>query len=354
MDLDHLFVFIMAGGSGERFWPLSRAKTPKHLLKLFSDQSLLEQTVRRLEGIVPPERIFVLINEMQRENTLKDLSFLPPGQIICEPAKRDTAPAASLAAAIARSRDPLAVTAVLPADHLIKDVSTFQRNLRDAVTFAASSPALITLGIQPAWASPGFGYLELDEPLQDGPEGSKFHKLKRFVEKPDAQTAQAYLDSGNYRWNAGMFIWKAESFYQETLKHQPALARFIETFPAQDFSTYLTEKFPSLPKISVDYAIMEQAESVVTVQADFDWDDVGAWTALPSHLPKDTEGNSYRGATANLDSKGNILFSTKRLIATCGVSDLVIVESEDAVLVCHQDRVQDIKKLLPSIPPDLL
>ena len=349
----HLYVFIMAGGSGERFWPLSRKETPKQLLRLFSGETLLGETAKRLEGLVPPERLFILTNAAQVEGTRKHLPWFPAAQIIGEPAKRDTAPAAALATAIARARDPDAVVVLLPADQLIKDSEASRRNLADAAQRAGQQPSLITLAIPPTFPATGFGYLQLGEELETGGTTS-FARVDRFVEKPDLATAEEYLKTGKHFWNAGIFVWKASVFLDQTAALQPELAGFITEFPAGDFFKYLAEEFPGLPKKSVDYAIMEQATSVVAARTQFDWDDVGSWTSLPDHLGRDTDGNTVKGSATIHEAKNNILFSTGRTIAICGADDLVVVETPDAVLVCHRDRVQEVKKLLPGLPPDLL
>jgi len=297
----------MAGGSGERFWPLSRRARPKHLLKLFSERTLIEEAVRRLEGVVPLAHIFVLSNEAQLEATRAALPFLAPEQIVAEPAKRDTAAAAALATALVRSRDPEAVMALLPADSLIKDGATYARQLRGALTRAATSDALLTFAIKPSYAATGFGYLEMTEELGEG-----FRRVARFVEKPDATTAAQYVASGNYAWNAGMFIWRVGAFLAEAERHTPALAAFIREFPKGEAGAqseaavsaqvaardaFLAERFPTLePKVSVDYAIMEKAAAVETLVAEFDWDDVGSWAALPTHLGQDEAGNCVSGA----------------------------------------------------------
>lgn len=343
------YVCIMAGGSGERFWPMSRRSTPKHLLKLFSDRTLVEETVRRLEGVVPLNHIYVLTNEAQLPGTRAALPFLPPEQIIAEPAKRDTAPAAALATGLVRVRDPEAVLALLPADALIKDTAAFARQLAGALQRAAQGDALLTFAIKPTYPATGFGYLEMAEEL-----GGGFRRVARFVEKPDKATAERYVAGGNHAWNAGMFIWRVPAFLAEAERQAPALAKFIREFPRGDCGAYLAEKFPALPKISVDYAIMEKAASVATQLAAFDWDDVGAWTALPTHLPADAQGNTLRGAVVTQDAANNIAISNGRVIALCGVKDLVVVETPDGVLVCHRDAVQDIKHLIPKLPPELL
>jgi len=348
------FAFVMAGGSGERFWPMSRQSTPKHLLRLLEERTLLEATVSRLEGVVPREHTFVLTNASQVESARAALPMIPPGQIIAEPCKRDTAPACALATAIARASASDAVCIILPADAMIHDVVKFQRQLRDAIAAASREDAITTLGIPPAFPSTGFGYLETGAQLLPGPEGSGIRKLSRFVEKPDLKTATEYVQDGRFFWNAGIFLWRAETFLREARRQKPELAEFVEGLASLDsLDSYLADRFPSLPKISVDYAIMEHAENVVAVLAEFDWDDVGAWTALPSHLGTDEEGNSTRGSVVQHGSKGNIAVSNGRLIALCGVRDLVIVETKDAVLVCHRESVQNVKSLQPLLPEEL-
>lgn len=352
--MEHVFAFIMAGGSGERFWPMSRQTTPKHLLRLLDERTLLEATVSRLRGVVPDDRIFVLTNAAQAEAVRAVLPDLAPRHIIAEPAKRDTAPACALATAVARSIDPLATCLVLPADAMIHDVGTFQRQLRDAIRVAEREEAIVTLGIPPSFPSTGFGYLETGDELAAAPEGSRVRALKRFVEKPDIKTAGAYVRAGHFFWNAGIFLWKSDAFLREARRQAPTLADFIESIaPLPDLPAHLAEHFPSLPKISVDYAIMENAARVVAVLCEFDWDDVGAWTALPSHLGTDDHGNSSRGAVIHHEANRNIAISNSRLIALCGVQDLVVVETPDAILVCHRDAVQSVKSLQPLLPADL-
>lgn len=348
------YVCIMAGGSGERFWPMSRQRTPKHLLKLFADRTLLEDTVRRLDGVVPRANIFVLTNEVQLDGARAALPFLAPEQIVAEPAKRDTAPAAALATGLVRARNPNAVMALLPADALIKNHARLAQQLAAALARAATTDALLTFAIKPTYPSPGFGYLEMGEEVARSAEIGTIRRVTRFVEKPDLATAERYVASGNYAWNAGMFIWRVGAFLAETEKHAPELAAFVKAFPAGDSKAYLAEKFPALPKISVDYAVMEKAAAVETILAEYDWDDVGMWTSLPPHLPADEAGNAVRGLVVGVNAEKNVAISNGRVIALVGVKDLVVVETADAVLVCHRDAVQDIKKLMPLLPKDLV
>lgn len=347
---------IIAGGSGERFWPMSRAKAPKHLLRLFSEKTLLEATIHRLKGIVADANVWILTNESQVPLIEMALPGFPSAQIIAEPAKRDTAPAAALATGLVRARHPDGVVALLPADALIKDSKRFGEQLLQGFKWAAgegpggSGQGLFTFAITPNHPATGFGYLELGDKIATGPEGSRLHTVSRFVEKPDLASAKAYLEGKKHAWNAGMFLWGVGRFLAEVEKNAPELASFIKDFPAGDPEAYLAARFPSLPKISVDYAVMEKASRVSTIIADFDWDDVGSWTALPSHLEADASGNVAKGNVVCVNSTGTIAVSTGRVVALCGLTDIVVVETEDAVLVCHKDSVQDIKKLLPLVP----
>lgn len=350
---ESLYVFIMAGGSGERFWPMSRSVTPKHLLRLVTERTLLEDAVIRALEVTSAERVFVLTNAVQIDGCREVVPQLAPGHFIAEPAKRDTAPAASLATAIARTRDPNAVCAIFPADSMIHDSVTYAKQVRDAADAIGDSGALLTFAIHPTYPATGFGYLDLGEKVSVGANGSEIFRVDRFVEKPDLDTAKEYVATGSFGWNAGMFVWRAQSFLDECERLNPPLARFIREFPSGDPTEYLAAVFPKLPKISVDYAIMEQAREVLAVKATFDWDDVGAWTALPTHLGVDSDGNTVRGETALLDAKNNIVISNARTIALCGVKDLIVVETDDALLVCHRGAAQIIKNLQPLLPPEL-
>ena len=342
----------MAGGSGERFWPLSRKATPKHLVRLLSEITLLEETVRRVEHALPSSQILVLTNEAQIEGCRAVLPHLAAHQFIAEPAKRDTAPACALGTALVRRLDPEAVVVFLPADALIKDASTFGAQLKAAAAIAAQEETVVTFGIRPDHASTRFGYLEAGKPLAKTEACSFFH-VDRFVEKPAAAKAESYLKAGNYYWNAGIFLWKTATFLREARRLQPELAGFIEDFPKDDYAKYLAEKFPLLPKISVDYAIMEKAEKIAVAEARFDWDDMGSWTALPTHLPADPQGNTTRGDVTMHDSHRNIVLSHKRVVALCGVQDLIVIETDDAILVCHRDAAEQIKHLQVNLPDDV-
>lgn len=354
-DHSHFYACIMAGGSGERFWPMSRTHAPKQLIKLFGDTTLLEQTVRRLDGVVPRKNIFVLTNQAQLAGARAALPMLAPGQIVAEPAKRDTAPAAALATALVRARNPKGVMALLSSDAMIHDAKRCGEQLGAALTRAARTSALLTVGIPPTHPATGFGYLELGKEILRGAPGAIIRQVKRFVEKPDAATARRYVKSGKFLWNAGMFAWSVESFLAEAERSAPTLAEFIRGFPKKNPADYIAKKFVTLePRTSLDFAIMEKARAVETVVAAFDWDDVGLWTALPKHLKSDEAGNTAKGHVIAAGASNNIVVSTGRLVALCGVRDLVVVETADAVLVCHRDAVHDIKALTGKLPKELL
>jgi mannose-1-phosphate guanylyltransferase len=347
------YACIMAGGSGERFWPLSRIARPKHLVALLSEVTLLEETVRRVEQALPSSHIFVLTNAAQIEGCRAVLPQLKAHQFIAEPAKRDTAPACALGTALVRALDPEAVVVFLPADALIKDSATFAQQLKQASVLAAKHDTIVTFGIRPDHASTRFGYLEAGAALPESNATCPFFQVNRFVEKPDAARAETYLKSGKYFWNAGIFLWKTGTFLREAKRSKPELAKFIEDFPKKNGEAYIAAHFPALPKISVDYAIMEKAERVAVAEARFDWDDMGSWTALPAHLPVDEHGNTVRGPVALHDAQNNIAIATKRLIALCGVRDLIVIETEDAILVCHRTAAEQIKHLQPKLPDDV-
>jgi mannose-1-phosphate guanylyltransferase len=352
-----LLLFIMAGGSGERFWPLSRKAKPKHLLKLVSSKTLLEETVLRLKPLASrPSNILILTNHEQIPGIRKALPRFPKSSLIPEPAKRDTAPAAALATALALRNNPNAVLALLPADAVIGKAPIFRSQLAAAARAAAASPSFVTLGIRPSFPATGFGYLHLGQKTLRSLKGGPFLHVRRFVEKPSLAKAKSYLKSRQYAWNAGIFVWKASTFLAEARRQQPALTRFIEKFPKHgSYASYLKREFPKLPKISVDYAIMEGAKSVLAIQAAFPWDDVGSWSALPSQLPTDKRGNTLRGNITAVDSQDTLAIAQGgRQIALLGTKNLVVVDTPDALLVCPKDRVQEVKRLMALLPKDVV
>jgi mannose-1-phosphate guanylyltransferase len=353
----NLYVLILAGGSGERFWPLSRKSRPKQLLSIFSGTTLLGDTIARLDGLVPPENILILTNRDQEKTVREIASALPAENIVAEPAKRDTAAAIALGVAWVSLRDRTATMIVLPADHLIQDGPAFQKTLRTAVAAAQQTGALITIGIRPTWACPGFGYIEkgVAATINGNPDAPAVCEVVRFREKPNAELAESFLRKGNFDWNAGMFIWTLPAIISAFERHVPELAEFIgEAHESKDLNALLAETFPSLPKISIDYAVMEKAQRVLVVEAAFDWDDVGSWPAVAKYLAHDGAGNASNTELTAIESLNNIVFSGDKLrVALMGVRDLIVVQTGDAILVCRRDHAEHIKHLVAKVPPEL-
>ncbi len=345
-----LYALILAGGSGERFWPLSRRALPKQLLRLVSERSLLEETIARLDGLVARERVLVLTNVDQEEGVLAALGDFPRENIIAEPAKRDTAAAVALGVGWVAERDHNATMIVLPADHVIKDTAAFQSTIRAAARAAEEKNALVTIGIKPASAHPGFGYIETGERLAEG-----VHRVVRFREKPNVELAESFIRKGNFRWNAGMFVWTVPMILTEFNRHAPELARFISACSAPGaFAQALRERFARLPKISFDYAVMENAEHVLVVEAQFDWDDVGGWQAVARYLEEDASGNAANCEVTPLNATENIVFDEGGgNVALLGVNNLIVVRTRDAVLVCHRHHAEKIKDLVAKLPEKL-
>jgi len=351
-----IYALILAGGSGERFWPLSRRNRPKQLLRLVSERTLLEETVARLEGFVPTERILILTNIEQEKGVRDLLEGFPKQNIIAEPTKRDTAAAVALGAGWVAARDHSATMLAFPADHVIADRAAFQETMKTAAAAAEETGALVTIGIKPTWACPGFGYIEQGEPVRLRSDGKiAVHRVVRFREKPNIDLAESFLRKGNFRWNAGMFVWSVPTVLSEFNRHAPELADFISQVRSpKDLDQILHERFAKLPRISFDYAIMEKAEHVLVVEASFDWDDVGSWQAVARYFKKDEHGNAANGALTALDSSDNIIFNDgETTIALLGVHNLIVVRTGDAILICHRHQAEKIKNLVGTLPPEL-
>ena len=352
-----IYALILAGGSGERFWPLSRRARPKQLLRLVSDKILLEETLARLDGLIPRERILILINAEQERAVRKLLGDFPKENIVAEPAKRDTAAAIALGTGWVAVRDHAAIMVVLPADHVIANREAFQDTLALAADAAEETSELVAIGIKPTWACPGFGYIEHGKPvnLRKRPDTELIHRVVRFREKPNPDLAESFLRRGNFRWNAGMFVWAVPTVLREFNRHAPELADFISQLQAPvNFDNALRERYPRLPQISFDYAIMEKADRVLVVEAGFDWDDIGSWRAVANYFEKDKRGNAANRAITAIDSSNNIVFEENgTTIALLGVHDLIVVRTPDALLICHRHEAERIKDLIGKLPPEL-
>lgn len=352
------YALILAGGSGTRFWPLSRNARPKQLLNLFGDTTLLNQTIARLDGLIPRENILILTNTLQEKAVLEMASELPPENIFAEPAKRDTAPAVALGIALIAARNPEATMMVLPSDQLITDIDAYQSVMSDALTAAENNEVLVTIGIKPTWACPSFGYIERGESaVISGPAlTNEPFEVTRFREKPNPELAETFLRQGNFAWNAGMFIWSVPTVAKELTTHTPELAEFIQTISqSSDVKGTVNETFPKLTPISIDYALMEKATRVLNIEATFDWDDVGSWISIAKYLDTQGENNQTNTDLAEIDSENNIVFNARKesKIALLGVDDLIVVQTDDALLIANRHQADAIKNIIPQLPEDL-
>ena len=350
--MEHAYAVILAGGRGERFWPLSTSSRPKQFVSLFGDRPLLGMAVDRLEGLIPPERILIITSADLVEATREAASELPHENIVGEPFGRDTAPAVALAGALVKQRDPNGVFCILTADHIMEELQVYRQTLKDCMELASAEDVLITIGINPDSPSTGFGYIEAGEEVsKDRP--TSIYKATRFVEKPDEATATEYLASGKFYWNAGMFIWSVDSLEKAFARHctpLEVLMNELATAAGTDgFLDQLEKSYTACDRISVDYALMEHADNILVAKGTFVWDDVGAWPAVANHFPSDENGNVGVGAVESDDCNNNIIVSEDRLTALIGVEDLIVVQADGATLICHKDRAQEIKQMVQRL-----
>jgi mannose-1-phosphate guanylyltransferase len=350
---ESLHVVIMAGGSGTRFWPFSRQARPKHVLQLLWEESLLQQTVSRSLPATAADRIWIITTAPQVEAIREQLPDVPVEQIIAEPEGRNTAPCIGLAARMIHARDPEAVMAVLPADHRVSPAEAFAEQLATAGEWSSRENLIVTIGIPPTFPATGYGYIERGAPLPDAGDEGPF-TVGRFVEKPDEATAQSYLDAGTFAWNAGMFVAPASLFLAEIETHLPDLhagLAGIEADPAHSgFEASLAAVYPTLPKVSVDYGIMEKTERVAVMTSRFSWDDLGAWPSLEKYLARDDQDNATLGTTVSVDAGNNILVADgDHVVAAVGVEDLIIVHTEDATLVVPRAMAQRVRDVVDRL-----
>jgi mannose-1-phosphate guanylyltransferase len=344
-----LYAVIMAGGQGTRFWPRSRRKRPKQLLNIVGETTMLEQTVARINPLIPFERILVVAGEAYRDILEASLPQLPADNFLYEPVGRNTAACVAWAALWVQQRAPEGIMAVLPADHLFRDPAEFLRILNTAAVVAQPLNRLVTIGIQPTHPETGYGYIQVtDEHLQA--DGRDVFRVERFVEKPSREKAEEFLTDGRYLWNSGMFIWRSDAILREIRRYLPQLARGLEPMAAAMASSRLTavvtEVYPSLPSVSIDVGVMERAEDVWVIPGNFGWSDVGSWRALSELLPVDGQGNVVVGEQRGMETSGCFIYSPKKLVATIGIRDLVVIETDDVLLICPKERDQEVRKLV--------
>ncbi|MBU4561208.1 mannose-1-phosphate guanylyltransferase [bacterium] len=343
---------IIAGGRGERFWPKSRIKTPKQLLPIASKRSMLSETVKRISPLVKPEDILIIARKGLGARIKKELPKVPIKNIISEPFGRDTAAAVGLGAILAEKKDPDSVMIILPADHVIGEPKKFLKTLRVAIKAARNTDNLVTMGIKPTRPDTGYGYIEIGSPVRRF-AGSPVYWVKRFAEKPDKKKALKFIRSGRYLWNSGMFIWRASVILGAIKKHMPKLYRGLleiqRALGTKKEKSVVEKVYRKLDKISIDYGIMEKAKNTLVVKADYLWDDVGNWQALERISVKDKKGNITKGEVSSLDTRDSIILCDKGMVGTIGLKDLIVISTEDAILICPKDRAQEVKELVHKL-----
>lgn len=344
---------IMAGGIGSRFWPQSRQRRPKQFLEVVGNGTLIQNTVARLQGIVPPENCYVVTHDRYIEQTRDQLPVLPEENILAEPISRNTAPCITYATIKLLSKDPDATVIVLPADHVITNVRQFHRVLKVAIDAAQKPGSLVTIGIYPTRPETGFGYVQAANLGEASPEQPHAYPVKTFAEKPDLATAERFLDSGDFLWNSGMFIWRAESIIKEIRRHLPeaydAFSPLWQTVGTENERETVERAFQNSPRISIDYGVMERAEKVYVVPGSFGWSDVGDWRAVYDLGEKNELGNTVRGNAILHNASRCLVQAGERLIVLVGINDAVVVDSEDAVLVCNRDSAQQVKNVVEHL-----
>ena len=349
--LAHVYAVVMAGGSGTRFWPLSRRRHPKQLLELFGHGTLLEQTVERILPIIPPERIYIYTNDLVWPEVCRRLPQIPRAQIVAEPASRNTAPTLGVAAHEILRRDPHGVMVVLPADQVIAKPAEFRRVLRAGCGRAQDSGSSVVIGLKPTRPDTGFGYVRIGS-REARSAGQQVFRVEKFTEKPKLALARRYVASGQYLWNGGMFIWRASTLLENFARYQPHMADQLAHL-AEAGGTRSTKAFrslfPKFEKISIDYAIMEKISNIDAVAADIGWNDVGSWAVAYDLLKKDSKANVRPERSLCLDSRSNLIVAKRAFVVTVGVKDLVIVETDDALLVCAREQTQSVGKAVQAL-----
>jgi mannose-1-phosphate guanylyltransferase/mannose-6-phosphate isomerase len=356
-NISHTYAVVLAGGVGTRFWPISRELYPKQLLKIGGEVSLIQQTILRVQNLIPTDHISIVTNTRHHEGIRQELGLMGEGkspfkevQFFLEPEGKNTAPAIGLAALYLRHKDPEAVMVVLTADHVIKEKEEFLKNIQDAVEIALLGH-LVTFGIVPTRPETGFGYIKFsDKPSSRVKNG---YLVDKFVEKPDLALAEEYLARGGYYWNGGIFAWKAEVILKEIETYLPDLYKDLleieKGLGKPEEKELIKSVYEQIEGISIDYGVLEKSKKGVMLPAKMGWTDVGSWSALDEVLPKDSNQNIISGNVIDINSKNSIIYADKRLVATVGLEDMVVVDTPDATLVCHKKNAQDVKKVVDEI-----
>lgn len=344
---------IMAGGKGERFWPRSRKSLPKQFLSLTDDgKTMIQLTVERLKNLVSIEDVYIVTNKDYKKLVLDQIKDIPEENILLEPKAKNTAPCIGLAAMHVKKKYEDAVMLVLPSDHLIKYNEIYIDTLKEAIEVAKEDDNLITIGITPSYPETGYGYINFGRDEGDI-KRNNVYRVKRFVEKPDLDTAKEYLSSGRYLWNSGMFVWKASSILLNMRELLPQMYKGLEeiynSIGTENESIVLEEEFNNFQSVSIDYGIMERANNIYTIPGSFGWDDVGSWLALERINKTNDDGNVIKGNVITINSKNSIIQAQDKLIATIGMKDLIVVDTDDALLIANKDSTQEVKKVIENL-----
>ncbi len=347
------FAVLMAGGVGTRFWPRSRTKNPKQVLNIFNHETMIQSTYHRIEGLVDPSRVMVVTNLEQKEIIKEQLRNLPEENLVIEPFGRNTAPCIGLAALRVQQFDADGIMIVLPADHLIENVNEFQRCVQQAASFAFQHGGLLTLGITPTYAATSYGYIQQGDKISDF-NGHSIYRVKTFAEKPDPETAERFLKSGDFYWNSGMFIWKASTILKEIEDKMPELYEgLMEIKPElgkSGFESKVEDVYRRIRGNSIDYGVMQKAKNVYMIPTDMGWNDVGSWEVVHQISPKDKLKNAGEYQELfTIDSRDNYIFAPGKLVAMVGVKNLVFVDTGDAILICKKSRSQDVKDIVEQL-----
>ncbi|MEM9354215.1 MAG: mannose-1-phosphate guanylyltransferase [Planctomycetota bacterium] len=350
-----LHAVIMAGGAGTRFWPASRKATPKQLLPLVGDQTMIRQTYLRLAGLTPAERTLIVTNKALVPAVAEELPELPAASVVGEPCKRDTAPCIGLAALLVSRDDPDATMAVMPSDHVIRDDARFRDGLKQAALLVEADPTrIVTFGIRPTYAARSFGYIQRGTGLDTAGDEAPAYQVKQFREKPDAATATEYLASGDFYWNSGIFVWKAQTILDALAERQPQMLEHLkkigEAWGADQQQAVFDAEFAAIDGTSIDYAVMEHAQNVAVIEAHFDWDDLGSWQALPRQLGSDHHDNTVVGKHLSENTTGSIVrTSGDHLVVTLGLKDCLIVHTDNATLVANKHDEEAVRNIVKQL-----
>jgi mannose-1-phosphate guanylyltransferase len=351
IDAAHVYAVIMAGGSGTRFWPRSRQNCPKQYLSILGKDSLILSTVKRFNPLVPLERTFVITRRDQEKQIVRHLPSAVHENVLYEPIGRNTAACIGLAALHVMNRDPEGVMIVSPSDHLIRKIKRFHRAIESAVSIAVEKKGLVTLGIVPDTPATGYGYIQIGAAVEGGEQDA--FAIKTFAEKPNLATAQRFIESGDFFWNSGLFVFKASTYFKAVKEFLPELFHGLmdirKSLNLPEYDRILQETYSRFKDVSIDYGIMEHARNVFMVRGDFEWSDLGSWEQVYRLSPKDEQGNTVFGEAVMLDTKNSLIDNADGMIAVIGIENVIVVKEKNTVLICHRDRVEDVKQIVDRL-----